>query len=136
MTAKSAPLVVVLAMNVIGHRPAERHKPGTRRDRQKPSMRRTVINNLVQHHAGFGGQKSNLGIKTDDVFLAAHVSQHTKAVVTAIAVGSTIAKGQQAHLVCPINGIDRHGTIDGVAMCAVEPTKTVIVISQGKMPQR
>ena len=63
MAAKCALLVVILAVNIIGHRATHCHVLCTGEHGHKPAERRNVPDDVSKQHAGLAGEDAATRIK-------------------------------------------------------------------------
>ncbi len=88
MVAEGAGAVMVLAVDIIGHRPAQGHEAGAGGDRQKPPTRDDQFQDLGQQHAGLGAEHTGIGIKGDEAVQAPRQQDMTAVVEADVAIAA------------------------------------------------
>ena len=80
--------MVVLAVNVIGNRPAQRDIARARCGRQEPAPRHDEAQNVIQGHAGLGPQHTGIRIELDIMIEACGFDQRAVRIEIAVAIGA------------------------------------------------
>ncbi len=96
VTPERSPQMVVLAMHVIGDGPAQCDELGAGRDGQEITMRRDMRDDIAQKRTAFSRQQSRIGIELEYPPSGLHGREEACIVVTAVTIGTTISKRQQA----------------------------------------
>ena len=96
MAPERAAPVMVLAVNVVGDRAAQRHPLRARKHRRQEPVRGGMGDDVGQKHAGFGLQNARLGIEFQNARGRAHVDQPAGTVEAGVAVAAAVAEGEQA----------------------------------------
>jgi len=133
--AEAAGNAVVLAVDVVGDRPAQRHEPRPRAHRKTPhtTARCRPANERVEKiretDAGFGAQDPSRGVEREETVEPAGLDQETSGVEAGIAVGSAPAEGQDGELATAGQG---HFSCFG-ARRAGDPVAGTVYPAPGKM---
>ena len=93
MATEGTGLVVILAMHVVGNRPANGDKTRSRRHRQKPAARHEHIEDVGQQRARFTDQNATLSVEGNQMVESARLQQRRTAVQANVAIAATIAIG-------------------------------------------
>src|SRR5262249_54160148 len=80
--------MVILAMNVIGERAAERDKACSGSGGGKPSFGDHETQHVRKADTRLGAQNTGFGIKEHETIEAAHIDERTRAIEAGVAVGS------------------------------------------------
>src|SRR5882724_59506 len=86
--------VVVLAVNVVGERPAHRDPPGTRHYRQEPALRHCEGEDIGQRDPGLTAQHAGDFVERDQAIEAGRVEEQAAVVETAVPVAAATGEGE------------------------------------------
>src|SRR5262249_44246360 len=117
--SKGASAVMVLSVNVIGDRAADRHELGARRYRKKPPPRHDELEQVSKSQAALAADPSLLEIGGDEAVQAGAAPQVAAIVQAAIAIAAALSVGKERRgsgrpqdggdLVSPLGTKDREG---------------------------
>ena len=105
MVAKGAGTVMVLAMHVVGHRPAQGHEAGAGGDGQKPALGDDEVEDLRQQDPGLGAQDALFGVEGDEPVQAAAEQEVTAVVETDIPIAAPIPEYQHRQVALRQRGV-------------------------------
>ena len=86
MGAESTAYVMVLAVHVIGDGAGRGDEARARCHRQEVTVRKRLLENVTQQHAGSAGQFARLFVTSKNSIEAAAVDQRAAIIVTAVAI--------------------------------------------------
>ena len=95
-SADSSRLMMVLAVDIVGDSPTERHKLRPRRNGQEIAGRDYKFENFRQANAGLGDKKAAGPVEADEAVEAGHLDQGAAVIEAAVAIGTPQPAGQQA----------------------------------------
>jgi hypothetical protein len=95
MTAESAGDMMVLAVDVVGYRPADTHELRPRRRRQEPAVGQREIDDLRQRYACLAADHTGPGIEVEEAAQVARVDEGAAIIGAAIPVTTSLPASQQ-----------------------------------------
>jgi len=95
MAAEGAAPMMVLAVDIVGNRAAQRHELRAWDHSWEEAIGRGVRDDVAKQRAGIGFQHAGLGVEGADAVKRPHVDHHAGIVLATVAVGAAIAVAEQ-----------------------------------------